>query len=131
MRKIFKPIMTLSVLATFSLSAILCCCAMQLFHAPSVKGMNAMASDPCQKDPSPQKTTHHGYCFLQAPAADKVQLFSVAIQNLYKVVYFSQAIVPFEHYAHQFSSVLTAYGGILLSQAQPVPVYLQTHNLRL
>ena len=130
MCKISRPIVVLSVVTAFSLSAILCCCAMQLVHAPSLKSRSAMASDPCQKNSSSTKTTHHGYCFLQAPTADKVQLSSLAVP-LYNFAHLSQAIVAFEHYVHQFSFVRTAYGGILLSQAQPIPLYIQNRNLRL
>ena len=131
MRKVFKPLIALSVLAAFGLSVVLCCCVMQLVHAPSLKSMNVMASDLCQKDPSSQKTSHHGYCFLQAPAADKVQLSIAAVPSLEKVVYPSRVIAAFEHYAHQLSFVRTAYEGVLFSRAGPVPLYLQTHSLRL
>lgn len=131
MRKIFKPLIALSIIAAFTLSTVLCCCAMQAVHLSSLKNRGKMASDPCQKGSSSQKT-HHGYCFLQAPIADRVQLSSTAEPPLYNFVRLLQAIVAFERGVHQVSVLVwTAYGGIFLSQSQLVPLYLQTHSLRL
>ena len=131
MHKVFKPIIALSVLTAFTLSTVLCCCAMQMVYTPFVKSMSAMASDPCQKDSSSQKKSHHGYCFLQAPAADKVQLASVIVPSLYSVSYNPKTLVVIQHYIHQISSVRTAYGGILFSRAGPIPLYFLNRSIRI
>ena len=131
MRRIYKPIIAFSILVAFGLSVILCCCAMQLPHTSSVKNMKTMTSDPCQKDSSSKKTSHHGYCFLNAPLAEKVQSSAFVIPSFHSVYHVQEVVVDFEQYVHQFAFVRTAYGGMRLSQTQPVPIYLHIRNLRL
>ncbi len=132
MRKIFTPIITLSVVAAFTLSAVLCCCVMQMGHASSLKNMGKMVSGPCQKDPSSHKESDaHGYCFLNAPASDKVQVATVEIPTLNNTFHFSKAVVVFGDIHQVPSLVKTAYGGIPLPRAPSIPLYLQTHSLRL
>ncbi len=133
MSKFFKPIIALSVVAAFALSAVLCCCAMQVAYASSLKNIVKMASDPCQKDSSSQKKSNlHGYCFLNAPVSDTVRVATVVSPSLYNAFHFPETVVAFGKDIHQVPSLVgTAYGGILLSRAQPIALYLQTHSLRL
>ncbi|MDE2028125.1 MAG: hypothetical protein KGK03_06050 [Candidatus Omnitrophica bacterium] len=134
MRKIVNPSISVILVSVFTFSAVYCCCAMDALKVPllKAKGMAAMAGCPCHKSSSPeQKSTHHGYCFLQSPTADTVQLSKLAVPSAVSLLHPPEAIVPFAHYVRQFSFVRTAYGGMISPQVLSVPLYLQTHAFRL
>ena len=125
-RKVFNPLIAGALVVAFTLSSAYCCCAANVIHVPAVKSMGGMASDPCQK--APQKTSH-GYCFLQAPTSDKMQVFSLSMPSHGSVAHSPETIGSFQH--HSIVLVRTAYGGHPLLLALSIPLYLQTHSLRL